>query len=269
MDVTATVTGCAGKAANLKYTKSVTRTWTATDAAGNSTTAVQRMYLRDMEAPSATVKDITVYIGTSNVTVNSTQINNGSSDNCTLTSALSFAICRNISGTCNFAASLSLNASLIPAGSNFVILPVTLRVTDACGNVSNGSANIRLQKVGTLTNGNSATDLSTTADSQAEIETTPAIPSNIDANHGSMKCFPNPFSDNLNIDYNLTHNVSKVTLKVYDNQGRLVTQSEQGEQLQGYYQVNWNLSDLAPAMYHVCLEIDGKCVKMERVIMMR
>jgi flagellar hook assembly protein FlgD len=71
------------------------------------------------------------------------------------------------------------------------------------------------------------------------------------------------------LEYNLSKEVSNVTLKVYDNQGRIVTQSEQGEQLTGYYQVNWNLSDLQAGMYHVCLEIDGKCTKMERVIMLK
>jgi flagellar hook assembly protein FlgD len=71
------------------------------------------------------------------------------------------------------------------------------------------------------------------------------------------------------LEYNLAKAASTVTLKVYDNQGRLVTKSEQGEQLAGYYQVNWNLSDLASGMYHICLEIDGKCTKMERVIMLK
>jgi hypothetical protein len=159
---------------------------------------------------------------------------------------------------------------LIPTGANFINLPVTLRVTDACGNAGTCNATIRLQKATSLTNGTTITDLSTKSDSQAEIGTSqPTIPSNIDATHGSLKCFPNPFSDNLNLEYNLSQEVSKVTLKVYDNQGRLITRSEQGEQLAGYYQVNWNLSDLPAAMYHICLEIDGKCVKMERVIMLR
>ncbi len=269
MDVTATVNGCASKAAAIKYIKSVTRTWVALDNAGNVSTAVQRMYIRDKQAPTAICKDIIVNIGSSNISVLASQINNGSSDNCTVTSALSLAICRNIGGVCNFASGISLTPSLIPTGSNFVNLPVTLRVTDACGNASNCTATIRLQKVGSLTNGNNTTDLSTTSDSKAEMEATPTTASTIDATHGSLKCFPNPFSDNLNLEYNLAKAVSKVTLKVYDNQGRLVTLSEQGEQLEGYYQINWNLSDLQGGMYHICLEIEGKCVKMERVIMLR
>ncbi len=267
MDVTATVSGCASKAATLKYTKSVTRTWIAADVAGNTSTAVQRMFLRDMQAPTAICKDFTVNIGSSNVTVLATQINNGSNDNCTATAALSYAICRNIGLVCTYASVLSLTPSMIPTGSNFVNIPVTLRVTDACGNNGTCTATIRLQRVNSLTNGNKTMDLSITSDSAAEaISSEPAIPSTIDATHGSLKCFPNPFSDNLNLEYNLAKAATKVTLKVYDNQGRLVMQSEQGEQLEGFYQINWNLSHLQAGMYHVCLEIDGKQKNIERVI---
>jgi flagellar hook assembly protein FlgD len=84
-----------------------------------------------------------------------------------------------------------------------------------------------------------------------------------------MKCYPNPFSDDLNINYNLISHANNVTLKVYDNQGRLITTHQMNEQRAGNYDMRWNLSDLASGMYHVCLEIDGKCMKMERVIMMR
>ena len=73
----------------------------------------------------------------------------------------------------------------------------------------------------------------------------------------------------MTIQYKLATNVSNVTLKVYDNQGRLVTKQEQGAQGEGFYKIRWNLSDLQAAMYHVCLEIDGKCMKMERVIMIK
>jgi uncharacterized protein YfaS (alpha-2-macroglobulin family) len=84
-----------------------------------------------------------------------------------------------------------------------------------------------------------------------------------------MKCFPNPFNEDLNIQYNLTKPHENVTLKVYDNQGRLLKTMEQAEQLAGFYQIRWSLSDLKAGMYHICLELDGKCTKMERVILMK
>jgi hypothetical protein len=269
-DVTATVSGCSSKAATLKYFQVKTRTWTATDASTNATTAVQRIYLRDMAAPTPICQDITATPSTNanaNVTVLATQINNGSFDNCTNMSALSYAICRGASCT-NFAASLSLPISLIPTGQTFTILPVTLRVTDACGNVNMCNANIRFRKFGTtLANNNTTTTLSETADAAIETPPTPTVPSDIDATHGSMKCFPNPFADDLNINYNLTSDVEDLVIKVYDNQGKLVKVNAQGESLAGYYQMRWNLSDLPSGMYHVCLEADGKCLKVERVIL--
>jgi flagellar hook assembly protein FlgD len=75
--------------------------------------------------------------------------------------------------------------------------------------------------------------------------------------------------EDLNIQYNLTETIETVTLKLYDNQGRLVKTMEQLEQEAGFYQVRWNLSDLQAGMYHVCLELNGKCTKMERVIMLK
>jgi uncharacterized FlaG/YvyC family protein len=228
------------------------------------------MFLRDMLAPTAICKDLTINIASANVPVSASQINNGSNDNCTATSALTYAICREISGTCSFASSIILTGSLIPTGSTFVNLPVMLRATDACGNAGTCSATIRLQRVSNLSNANNTTDLLNETDTPMGHKASAAtIPSTIDANHGSLKCFPNPFSDDLNLEYNLTTNVGNVVVKIYDNQGRMVLKNEQGNALAGYYQMRWNLSDLAPAMYHVCLEIDGKCMKMERVIMLK
>ncbi len=266
----AAVNGCSSKAATLKYFSVSTRTWTATDAAGNTATRIQKVYLRDMAAPIAICKDVTVFIGTSNISVAAVQFNNGSYDNCA-GNVLSYAVCRVISpatSCTNFASNLSLTPSMIPTGSNTVTLPVTLRVTDPCGNVATCNANIILKRVGTSANNNTTTTLAaTTADSPNETPVTPEVPSDIDATHGSMKCFPNPFSDDLNINYNLTTDVEKIVVKVYDNQGRLVKMNEQGESLAGYYRMTWNLSDLQSGMYHICLEADGKCLKVERVVL--
>ena len=84
-----------------------------------------------------------------------------------------------------------------------------------------------------------------------------------------MKCFPNPFADDLNINYNLKEKVEKVVIKLYDNQGRVVHTLDQGESVAGYYTVRWTLSDLKSGMYHVCLEFNDKCQKIQRVIMMK
>jgi hypothetical protein len=126
---------------------------------------------------------------------------------------------------------------------------------------------VTLKRPGTMANPNNGNNSSLdTQDTEASI---PAEASAIPTVQGEMKCFPNPFSEDLNIQYNLTENIASVMLKVYDNQGRLVKTMEQAEQLAGFYQIRWSLSDLSSGMYHVCLELNGKCTKMERVIMMK
>jgi hypothetical protein len=67
-----------------------TRTWKATDAAGNYSTSTQVITIVDNVAPVAVTKNITVYLdNTGQVTVTPAQVNNGSSDNCSAVS-LSF-----------------------------------------------------------------------------------------------------------------------------------------------------------------------------------
>jgi hypothetical protein len=266
-----TVAGCATKTPALKYFQSQTITWRVTDGAGNTRTAAQIYYLRDMVAPTARCKNVTVTIGNTNIAFNASSLNNGSTDNCTAPNALSYAICNGATCT-NFTTALTLTKAMIPVGASQVILNVRLRVTDACGNASICNATITLKRApGTLANNdNNEGIIVNDIDNASVVEAnTPVEPSTVVTGHGSMKCFPNPFSEDLNVDYNLTADEAQVVLKVYDNQGRIVRILEQGSQLAGYYNVRWNLSDLDSGMYHVCLEFGGKCQKVERVVMMK
>jgi hypothetical protein len=264
---------CKSKVAAQKYTKQIVRTWYGIDQSNNTGTNTQNFYLRDNIPPIAICKDITVFIGAANVTVPAVDLNNSSLDNCS-SNVLTYSICRPISpatSCTNFASSLSLTPSMIPTGATSVMLPVVIRVTDPCGNTTTCTANIILKRAGTTlaNSGNTNTNLSIISDSANETSATPAVASGIDATHGSLQCFPNPFSDDLNLRFNLVEDVAKVVLKIYDSQGKLVAQNEQPTGYAGYYTARWNLSDLPAGMYHICLEIDGKCTKVERVIMMK
>jgi uncharacterized protein affecting Mg2+/Co2+ transport len=270
-DVLADQTGCATKVAVQKYTKLLTRTWKATDENGNTATAVQKIYLRDMTPPITVCKNVTVNIGSTNVSYPVSSLNNGSNDNCTAANALTFVGCTNTGAIActNFGANLTLKASMIPAGQNQATIPVLVKAKDACGNetATPVSTIVTLKRIGTMNNITNGNDNSmaiqdTEANIPAEASTTPTV-------QGEMKCYPTPFAEDLNIQYNLTETIASVMLKVYDNQGRLIKTMEQAEQLAGFYQIRWNLSDLSSGMYHVCLELNGKCTKMERVIMMK
>jgi hypothetical protein len=270
-DVFADVTGCSTKPATEKYTKSLTRTWKATDENGNTATTVQKFCLRDMAPPITVCKNVTVSVGSTNIMLPVSSLNNGSNDNCTAATALTFFGCMNTTSTpcTNFVQSLTLSSSLIPTGQNQRTIPVCVKARDACGNQTATPVltNITLKRIGTMNNTTNGSENSMAIqDTESSI---PAEASTVPTVHGDMKCYPTPFSEDLNIQYNLTETIASVMLKVYDNQGRLIKTMEQAEQLAGFYQIRWNLSDLSSGMYHVCLELNGKCTKMERVIMMK
>jgi hypothetical protein len=58
-----------------------------------------------------------------------------------------------------------------------------------------------------------------------------------------------------------------VTLKIIDIQGRIVSTLNQGSKIAGIFKVNWNLPNLNEGLYHICLDVNGKCVKTERIIL--
>ena len=104
----------------------VTRTWTATDVCGNSSTSSQIITVDDQIAPVTQTHDITIYLDANgNESITAAQVDNGSYDNCTPISALQLSVSPN-TFTC------------ADVGPN----TVTLTVTDACNNVSTATATV-------------------------------------------------------------------------------------------------------------------------------
>ncbi|MDT0553603.1 HYR domain-containing protein [Urechidicola vernalis] len=99
--------------------------WTATDGAGLTTTCVQTVTVEDNEAPVAVCKDLTLQLapGTGTLTVLGSQVDNGSTDNCSTNFSLSQS-----SFTC------------ADIGDNVV----TFTVTDDAGNTDTCSAIITI-----------------------------------------------------------------------------------------------------------------------------
>lgn len=263
---------CKTKPVSTKYFKSRSIKYTVTDASGNRSTGTQIIYLRDNTAPLASCNnDVTVSIGNTNVTVPASTFNSTtspSSDNCTDANALSFGACLNTTTTpcTNFATSLTFTKAMLGTATS-TTRTFVLRVTDACGNTNTCQATVTLKKAGTLAANNNGDLLSDQSDANVAVE--PNEISQTVTTHGEMKCFPNPFAEDLNIQYNLTEDIENVVLKVYDNQGRIVNKMEQGQSLAGFYSVRWNLSNLSAGMYHICLEMDGKCTNIQRVLMVK
>ncbi len=98
-------------------------TWTATDVAGNSATVDQTIFVKDVTPPTVITKNLVVSLDASgNASINASQINNGSYDNCGILSTTispdSFS-CKNL-------------------GTN----TVTLTVTDTNGNVTTANTTV-------------------------------------------------------------------------------------------------------------------------------
>jgi hypothetical protein len=94
-----------------------TVTLTVTDASGNISTCTSSVTVADTTSPTASCQDITVYLdGTGNATITTGNVDNGSTDNCSV-------------------ASLALDVTSFTC-ANTGANPVTLTVTDASGNVS-------------------------------------------------------------------------------------------------------------------------------------
>ena len=97
--------------------------WTVTDLSGNTATANQMVTVNDDTLPIVITQNITVQLDvTGNVTIIVDQINNGSSDNCTIST-------------------MSLNQYTFTV-SDVGIVTVTLTVTDNSGNTSSATAQV-------------------------------------------------------------------------------------------------------------------------------
>ena len=79
--------------------------------------------------------------------------------------------------------------------------------------------------------------------------------------------FPNPFNPTTTIQYQLPQD-AKVTLKVYDILGSEVATLINAEQEAGYYEVNWNASNLASGVYIYRLQT-GSFVSEKKMMLLR
>ena len=66
---------------------------------------------------------------------------------------------------------------------------------------------------------------------------------NDENNSSNLKCYPNPFSDVINIDYTVLENGSHIFIGVYDLTGRLVAEIVNGKHAAESYQIHWNGTD--------------------------
>jgi hypothetical protein len=162
-----------------------TETLTVTDVNGNVTTCTATITVEDNIAPVAICQDVTLLLSASGTaSTTATAVNNGSSDACGITLALS---------------TTSFNCSNV--GSN----PVVLSVTDANGNVTTCNAVVTIQDVTSPTFTCPPSQTVTAAAGQlckTVTWTTPVASDNCSAtltsNYNSGFCFPGSISNPVN-----------------------------------------------------------------------
>jgi hypothetical protein len=79
--------------------------------------------------------------------------------------------------------------------------------------------------------------------------------------------YPNPFNASTNIEYTLA-SASKVTLTVYDVQGRVVDKLVDSYQQAGFYRVNWNGDYLPSGVYFYKLNT-GDLSEVKQMVLMK
>jgi hypothetical protein len=79
--------------------------------------------------------------------------------------------------------------------------------------------------------------------------------------------YPNPFNPSTKITYNLPSN-SVVRLKVYDVLGKKVADLVNKEQAAGFYEINFDASNLSSGVYFYRLET-GSFVKTKKMLLMK
>lgn len=103
-------------------------------------------------------------------------------------------------------------------------------------------------------------------DSAAAVITWKVNPTSIDelsANSVKFSAYPNPTSGDLTVNYNIDVEDANNTLAVYDVVGKKV---KSYTLLKNKGQLKLNVSDLNPGVYFYTVNVNGKALKTERVI---
>jgi hypothetical protein len=79
-----------------------------------------------------------------------------------------------------------------------------------------------------------------------------------------FRLFPNPVSDKLKMEFALK-NAAKVSLKILDNKGSLITQLENTKLANGEHHYQWDCSEMPAGIYHVEF-INGDQKTVQKVI---
>lgn len=122
---------------------------------------------------------------------------------------------------------------------------------------------------GTVLNGTEVStpvaDVTTVATNEA---TTPATAAATTRTLAEGRMYPNPFVDQINLDFNNTAANNHVTVDVYDLSGKLMFRKDFGTLAAGYstLRVNTAAANLNTGLYMVTLNVNGKAVQVSKLV---
>ena len=85
--------------------------------------------------------------------------------------------------------------------------------------------------------------------------------------YGLAQNYPNPFNPSTTINYQIPEK-NRVSLRIYDILGNLVTTLVDQEMEAGYYNLEWNASNLASGVY-IYRMISGTYTSTKKLILMK
>lgn len=109
-----------------------------------------------------------------------------------------------------------------------------------------------------------ADDSSTVGDPKWEFYTT-GISEIINSNDVLLNCFPNPFKNNLNIEFSLA-NENSVSIKIFNIFGVEVSNLLESTEISGKHNLTWNVQNINPGFYF-CVIQAGNIQKTKKILL--